>query len=71
MRQVYLHNLLSSKLLVVFSLATGAQQLVQCLRMLVDELGKLRILGGDLLEEGLDDGRVLLHHLSGHQLAAT
>ncbi len=63
LRQIHLHHLLSAKLLFVLAFTSRSQELIQSLRVLVDQLSELRILGGDLLKEGLNDCWVLLNHL--------
>lgn len=72
--QVDLHDLWTQKVFFVplaFALWCGAQELVQCLWVLRNELGELRVARGDLLEEGLDQCRVLLDHLQRVSLGAT
>lgn len=62
--QLDLHHSRSPKVvLALVALETRSEELVQRLRVLVDEFGELRILRGDLLEQWLDEGGVLLDHL--------
>jgi len=63
LRQVYLHHLLFTELLFVFTLTGCAKQLVECLWILVDQLCELWILGGYLLKKGLNESWVFLNHL--------
>lgn len=59
-----MHDLGSHHVIILITLvARTAKEIVQRLRILVNQLGKLGIRSSDLLQKRLDQSRVLLNHL--------
>ena len=65
--QIDLHNFPThepfSVIPIFVIISTRTEKLQQRFRVLGDELAELRVLPGELLDQGLDQGRVFLHRL--------